>query len=540
MKRFNRLQTRLSFAFAAMALTLIIILSGVIGFKSINQIQLEIGNSLGEVAYLMGNNLDQYMWSRYGETDIISELDELKNPDSKEKIQSQLDGLKAAFPAFSWIGFTDRNGIVLASTDNILNGADISERPVFANSVENKYVGDVHEAVLLADLLPNPTGEDMKFVDIGTPVTNAEGEFVGVLAAHLSWQWVQEVKDVTQQRLKNREGLEFFVISKENNDVLLGPDELLGTSLDLKSIDLARQQGNGWTREKWGDGKEYLTGYVSEGGYKDYPGLGWTILIRQPIEVAYAPAMELFRYFLISGAVLVLIFAIIGWLAADRISAPIQRISKVADGLREGRAVEIPPYKGMWEIEVLTASLRSLLANLSWTEKALEHMEETASTDNLTGLPNRNGLDRHLEKASRDSAELTVLFLDLDGFKEVNDTFGHHAGDELLRQVAGRLTENSQPGSFVSRVGGDEFILIVDPETSSESAMAIGEGIISRLNERYIIEGHAITVGCSIGSAVWQTGGDISEVIQYADALLYEAKRAGKNRLYFHDQQTFV
>lgn len=540
MKRLNGLQTRLSVAFAALALTLILILSVVIGFKSINQIQLEIGNSLGEVAYLMGNNLDQYMWSRYGETDIISELDELKNPDSKENIQAQLDGLKSAFPAFSWIGFTDENGVVLASTDNILNGADISDRPVYANSVEGKYVGDVHEAVLLADLLPNPTGEEMKFVDIGTPVTNTEGDFVGVLAAHLSWQWVQEVEDVTKQRLKNREGLEFFVISRENNDVLLGPDELVGTSLELESINLARQESHGWTRETWSDGKEYLTGYVSEDGYKEYPGLGWTILIRQPIEVAYAPAMELLHYFLISGAVLVLIFAIIGWVTACKISLPLQRISKVADGLREGKVVEIPAYKGMREIEVLSESLRKLLANLSWTKNALEHMKEAASTDNLTGLPNRNGLDRYLEKASQNSAELTLLFLDLDGFKEVNDTFGHPMGDELLKQVASRLTESSQHGSFVSRVGGDEFILIVDPEISSTSGMAIGEGIISRLNKPYIIDGQSITVSCSIGGAIWQTGDNIGEVIQYADALLYEAKRAGKNRIFFYGQQTLA
>lgn len=540
MKRFNSLQTRLSFAFAAIALTLILILSGVIGYKSIHQVQLEIGNSLGEVAYLMNNNLEQYMWSRYGETDIISELDELKNSGSKEKIQAQLDGLKSAFPAFSWIGFTDEKGVVVASTDNILNGADISERPVYANSVQEKYVGDVHEAVLLADLLPNPSGEDMKFVDIGTPVQNADGEFVGVLAAHLSWEWVQEVKEATGEHLKDRDNIEFFVISKDNNDVLLGPDELLGTPLDLESIDLARQEGSGWTRETWRDGKEYLTGYVSESGYQDYPGLGWTILVRQPIEEAYAPAMELFRYFLISGAVLVFLFAVIGWVAAGKISSPLEKISKVADQLSEGKAVEIPPYKGMKEIEVLSGSLKNLLANLSWTESALEHMKEAASTDSLTGLPNRSGLDLFLNKAIKDSTELTVLFMDLDGFKDVNDTYGHHVGDELLKQVAGRLKEFSQQGRFVSRVGGDEFILVLEPVIPGEDKVKIGERIISRVNDPYTVDGQTINIGCSIGGAVWKPGDSIGEVIQYADAVLYDAKRAGKNRLYFYGQYTLV
>ncbi len=539
MKRFNSLQTRLSLTFAAIAFTLVLILSVVIGYKSIHQVQMEIGNSLGEVAYLVSNNLDQYMWARYGETNIISELDELKSSNSKDKIQARLDGLKSTFPAFAWIGFTDENGVVLAATDDVLSGADISERPVYANSVEKKYVGDVHEAVLLANLLPNPSGEDMKFVDIGTPVKNEEGTFIGVLAAHLSWEWVKEVKKSTEEHLEKREDIEFFVISKENNDVLLGPDELLGASLNLESIELARQDGNGWTRETWDDGEEYLTGYVAADGYQDYPGLGWTILVRQPIEVAYAPAMELFRYFLLAGVVLIVTFAGIGWVAAGRISSPLQKISEVADQLSEGKAVEIPPYKGMKEIEMLSESLRNLLANLFWTENALEHMKEAAATDHLTGLPNRSGLNLYMSKATNDSDELTILFLDLDGFKEVNDTLGHHAGDELLKQVAVRLKESSRSGCFVSRVGGDEFILVLSPEANKDK-VGIGEGIISCINAPYMVEGELINIGCSIGGAVWRTGDNISEVIQCADEVLYDAKRSGKNRLYFYEQQTLV
>lgn len=539
MKRLNSLQTRLTFTFAAFAFTLVLIFSVVIGYKSIHQIQLEIGNSLSEVAYLMSNNLDQYMWSRYGETNIISELDDLKNKDNKENIQAQLDGLKSTFPAFSWIGFTDENGVVLASTDDILSGVDISKRPVYANSVEGKYVGDVHDAVLLANLLPNPSGEDMKFVDIGTPVKNKDGEFIGVLAAHLSWEWVEEVKKSAEEHLKTREDIEFFIISKENNNVLLGPAELVGTSLNLESIKLARQEENGWTRETWSDGKEYLTGYVSGDGYGDYPGLGWTILVRQPIEVAFAPAMELFRYVLLSGIALVLGFAGIGWATARKIAMPLKDISTVADRLSEGQAVAIPPYKGMNEIEVLSESLRNLLANLFWTENALEHMKEAAATDHLTGLPNRSGLNLYMSKATQDCDELTVLFLDLDGFKEVNDTLGHHAGDELLKQVATRLKEGSRSGCFVSRVGGDEFILVLSPEANADK-VKIGEGIISCINAPYVVEGRAVNVGCSIGGAVWRAGDSISEVIQYADEVLYDAKRSGKNRLYFYGHHTLV
>ncbi|TWT03660.1 sensor domain-containing diguanylate cyclase [Planomicrobium sp. CPCC 101079] len=537
MKSSTSLRTRLSMIFAVLLLALILVLGSIIGYRSVKQAQLQIGSSLAERAYLMGNTLDQYMWSRYGEIEILSTLKELRQPDDIVQVQNLLDQSKTIFPSFSWIGYTNAEGTVTAATDGILEGVDISERPVYQGALTDKFIGDVHEAVLLADLLPNPTGEKMKFVDISLPVHDYENNFIGVLATHLSWEWMVEIEASMKKTVSDQESIEFFIVSKENNDVLLGPEEMVGLPLNTSSIEQAKINKNGWTLEKWDDGKQYLTGYLVEEGYKDYPGLGWTVLVRQPLDVAYAPIKELLAFILVSGVLLVLVFAGLGWIVAGYVARPLKQITGVADRLREGEPVEIPSYKGILEIEVLSESLRKLVSNLTQTETALERMEDVAYHDALTGLPNRNALDQFLDGATEKYNKLVVLYIDLDGYKAINDTYGHHAGDELLKQVAARLKRNVGNEELVSRVGGDEFVVVLTSANATlENGRAVGERIVAMLNKPYIIEGEILSIGCSIGGAVWDAGQEsISDVIRQADEALYSVKRTGKNRVDFNE-----
>lgn len=525
------LKKRLAISFAVLAIILILVISIIIGQRSIDEVQSEIGQSLSEVAYIMGENLDQYMWSRYGEVAVLSELAEIKKQQDFSNVENLLDRLKERIPSFSWVGLTNKEGVVIASTDGILRGVDISSRPVYTEALEEVFIGDVHEAVLLAGLLPNPTGEEMKFVDISTPVYDSNNQFIGVLATHLSWEWVEEVEESLRNTLQNRSNIELFIIS-ENSNVILGPEEMLGNTLDLQSLDQAAKNKEGWVLETWEDGKQYLTGYVFADGYKDYPGLNWTILVRQPVEVAYAPAKELLIYFIFTGLVLVTLFALAGWYLAGRITYPLKKITSVANHLREGKMVEIPKYKGITEIEILTDSLRNLVTNLTKKETELEKMEGVAYYDNLTGLPNRNALEHYLERETKHNESLTILYIDLDGFKAVNDTLGHDAGDQLLIEVGSRLKKNVREEELVSRMGGDEFVIVLTSANDPiKNGKIVGERMISMVNKPYDINGEIVTVGCSVGGAVWTKNDNISDVIRLADQALYEVKRTGKNKV---------
>ncbi|QPC47620.1 sensor domain-containing diguanylate cyclase [Mangrovibacillus cuniculi] len=532
------LRTLLAIIFAIVVCIVIVIVSMFIGQRSIDEIESEIGHSLEDAAYVMGENLDQYMWSRYGEVSILSELQELKQQDY-QNASDLLNKLQERFPSFSWVGLTNQDGTVIASTNGILTGHDISTRPVFTEALDEVFIGDVHEAVLLAELLPNPTGETLRFVDISTPVYDDEDNFIGVLAAHLSWEWAQEVENFMRDTLQNREGIEFFIVSKADDSILLGPKDMVGEKLDVDSVQLSRESNKGWTIETWSDGKQYLTGYVLTDGYSDYPGLEWTVLVRQPVDVAYAPAKELVRYIFIVGSMLVLFFAIAGWFIAGRITDPLKRITTVADNLRDGATVTIPKYEGIREIEILSTSLRDLVTNLTTTEVQLEEMEHVAHRDFLTGLANRNGFDHFLEQAIDTYDHLTILYLDLDGFKAVNDKFGHDAGDKLLIEVGARLDQFVQKDDLVSRIGGDEFVVTLSSSSNSiEHGNMVGEQLISLLNKPFVIDDVMVSIGCSVGGATWSKGDNISDVIRLADQALYSVKRSGKNRMLMHEEST--
>ena len=521
---------------------LTITLSFLTGLRSSKDFKNKVGISLTDTSYQMTSRLDQYMWGRAGEIRILSEMPVIKKQGERAEIEHLLSKMKEIYPAFSWIGVTDLNGIVLAGTDGILVGQSLAKRPVYIEGIKGEFIGDVHDAVLLANLIPNPSGEPMKFVDISLPIKDDDNKIIGVLAAHLSWSWATQLEQSMFQPLKDRNTEEIFIVSRIDNTVLLGPKNMIGQKLELESVKQAQMGEMGWKSEYWPDGKEYITGFASGKGYLEFKGLGWIVLVRQPADIAYHIIYQLQLFIWIIGGVFSALFAIIGWGIAGSITKPLREFAKVADRLRFGGKVEIPRYKGIREVEILTESLNELVTSLSIAENELDKMEVIAHHDRLTGLPNRIGLDNFVAKASkraeRQGNVIAVLYMDLDEFKNVNDTMGHLAGDLVLKEVARRLQENIRAGEFVARLGGDEFIamLFVEKEMKQETTSSIATRIIQEINKPISIDGRYANIGCSIGCAFLLNGSDIKDVIDLADKALYEVKKSGKNNIKFMEK----
>ena len=152
-------------------------------------------------------------------------------------------------------------------------------------------------------------------------------------------------------------------------------------------------------------------------------------------------------------------------------------------------------------------------------------LAELALQDDLTGLPNRRYLNEYVEQHFGDSADgFAAIFIDLDRFKAVNDTFGHDAGDEVLRIVAGRLKSASRANDIVVRLGGDEFVMVCR-EVTPEVAHAIAGRLVAALSEPMIVEAHEVQVGASAGVALGPAGETLDELLDVADAAMYRAKR---------------
>jgi diguanylate cyclase len=172
---------------------------------------------------------------------------------------------------------------------------------------------------------------------------------------------------------------------------------------------------------------------------------------------------------------------------------------------------------------------------VQWREReALRRIEFLAHFDTVTGLPNRallaDRLSQELARARRGGHEFAVLLFDLDGFKAVNDTWGHAAGDRVLAMVGERARKCVRASDTVGRLGGDEFLAVL-PETTANGAMEVTDKLREALAQPYPLDGAAPSLGASVGIALFPEHGEDPETLQRAaDAALYEAKREGKNR----------
>jgi diguanylate cyclase (GGDEF)-like protein len=174
-------------------------------------------------------------------------------------------------------------------------------------------------------------------------------------------------------------------------------------------------------------------------------------------------------------------------------------------------------------------------------EQANDHLRHLASHDSLTGIANRTRFREVLERACVPRgrrAQLAVMCIDLDGFKSVNDSLGHAIGDELLRQVAGRLSALLRVGDQLARLGGDEFALLQNRVTRPEDVAALATRITATLAEPFEIDGHLVLSGASVGAAVHGIDADDAESLMLrADAALYVAKGKGRGSWAFFDPQ---
>lgn len=225
---------------------------------------------------------------------------------------------------------------------------------------------------------------------------------------------------------------------------------------------------------------------------------------------------------------------------SEQVGALIARAMKSAHAVSQDFELGDAPTAKCWLNVVLQPieanQLQGLISDVTAHKLAAENALALAEHDHLTGLANRLGLRKALlpllgEGPRSGHVPLALMMLDLDWFKQVNDTHGHEAGDEVLRVVAQRLQRNVRPNDTIARVGGDEFVLVI--RDSAESATALmGERLIASISEPIALSnGVEVHVGASIGIAFAREGcASIESLMKAADDAMYQAKRAGRSR----------
>jgi diguanylate cyclase (GGDEF)-like protein len=230
--------------------------------------------------------------------------------------------------------------------------------------------------------------------------------------------------------------------------------------------------------------------------------------------------------------------SIIAFLTAKRIVSPISHLTTLSHKVSTGDFNVRMPVTTTNEIGTLSQAFNIMVQEL---DEQHEELQSLANKDTLTQLPNRRQFEEHLnilvKSCNRNNTSIAVMYLDLDHFKDTNDSFGHPAGDKLIRYVAARLSNTVRESDLVARLGGDEFAVILNPHKTKEDTEHVAKKILSELSKPFKIEKHQIFSGASIGISVYPKHGKTStELVKNADAAMYKAKNTGRNGYQFYSK----
>ena len=327
-------------------------------------------------------------------------------------------------------------------------------------------------------------------------------------------------------------------VGASDPSMILKPTPPPGMNL-LHDRAMAGYRGTGVTINA--EGVEELSAMVS------VPSTGWFVVVRMPTAEAFR-LIEVLRGFVLKYSLLALVgvLAILLFLL-PRILRPLtdaaHAMREMADGKRELAPL---PVRRKDEVGGLILGFNNLVARLHEKEAALkasqERMEFMAHHDSLTGLYNRMMLEDRLQqamaRAERNGSHFALLFCDLDGFKPINDQYGHDVGDAVLIQVAVRLSQGRRRLDTVARLGGDEFVvLLTDLDDARGDAEKLARQYLMTIAAPYDVQGRTFALSISIGIALYQ-GASVSDsqLLSQADIAMYQAKREGKNRVCFFEE----
>ncbi|GAB3466700.1 hypothetical protein GCM10027321_33130 [Massilia terrae] len=367
----------LALAFTVLSIVLTLLLVTALEHKATEQVREQIGQALAELAKQSSNRLERGMFERYREVRLLAQRRDLRPDMPLAERRRALDQVQASYGYYGWVGMAGMDGKVQVAAKGLLEGMDVSARPWFHNALNGIYADNVHDAVLLAKILPKQA-EPWRFVDVAFPFLDANGKPLGVMGAHLSWQWARDVQRSVMAGVTAHRKADALVVD-DSRYVLLGPADLLGKQIAQRSLQKARDsKDGGFAVEQWPDGRSYLVGYARGQGYGEYPGLGWTVLVRQDLDTAYAPVRRLREYGLAAGVVLAALFSIGGIAIARRITRPLGELAASARRIRRGETVPIAVGSGSYEeVQSLAATLNGLVADLVNRRRDLEQLNAT-------------------------------------------------------------------------------------------------------------------------------------------------------------------
>ncbi|MFB6366288.1 diguanylate cyclase [Paenibacillus elgii] len=423
---------------------------------------------------------------------------------------------------------------LLRLSGNFFNSITVVNETGLVRSVAPSYIGTVGQHIAaeaakeaLASRKPyiskpytSSTGRRIVFMS--EPLYDKDGVYRGFIGGSLYLQEDNILNMMFGKHNIDSDGSYFYIVSPDGH-LLYHPDKSrIGEDNSANPVvQKALRGGSGYDQVTNSRGISFLS------GYSPVPENGWGVIVQSPINVVYEELSRYIRtilFYTLVPFVLLMITAI--WLAR-RLARPFVSLANLAGQLGRGERIVLPDIKHHWnrEADLLTQTITMALNDL---QKQTDQLAHAAMTDSLTGLTNRRTFESIMAQWTEKRQPFALIVMDIDRFKSINDTYGHQAGDEVLKHLARIVVSSVRSNDVCCRYGGEEFVVLL-PFTTAPDARITAERVRTAFETQENPLGIRPTI--SLGIAHYPSHAESAELLfQRADHALYQAKEAGRNR----------
>ncbi len=458
-------------------------------------------------------------------------LKDSKNVESGVALRRLMDYLRSVrgkFIAYEELALIDPRGKTVASSADQLSPIKLPDKWLGAAQSGKPIIGEPYQDDTLQKAV----------MVIGEPIRGAQDRLLGILVAKINFRTISSILRVYDQG----ETVELHLVTLQG--LLIASSQSARMESGTLSQAAVRRL---FAREKVPVRYTGPRGNAVIGTLKRVPQLEWGIVAEKDAEKAYLQIIRLRNLTLLLVTAVLLAIGLCAYFLGLAMVRPLGLLTRGASRVSAGDLEVDVPVRTRSEIGYLTEVFNHMVARLRQGREELananealreknKELEQLSTTDSLTGLFNRKHLmeklDIELGRSARYQRDFTLLIIDIDHFKRYNDTYGHLAGDEVLRRMGAILKKSIRKSDYAARYGGEEFIVLL-PETGAEAGAQMAERIRRRMAEEEMgSDTNRTNVTISGGVASFPDYGEEAEsIIKNADAALYEAKKRGRNQI---------
>lgn len=532
---------------------------------------------INEVVDIQSNSLDDIIQAQKRQVQItakIHEMEDLLESINKKTDASSIEELMnranivlskqlAGSRELETISLINTDGRVVASGRRDAINIDVSDREYFMEAMEGHIaVSNIHNSRL----------NNKRVIDIASPVRDQGENIIGILCNTINIDYFRKYTD----NIKIGETGYAYIVDSDGVIISHPEESKIGKTVEnekLREISSSINKNLGLIK---GNGTYTYMGKEKYMAYHIVGELNWILVVAQDKAEMNFIALTVFIIVAVVTVVLLIISIIVGAWFSKSITKPIQELTLTMDKAANGDLTVESNLDSKDEFGQLSDDFNIMLQKLNMShielsalyeqlgateeelraqyeelqsnQEALRNSEEKfkymAYYDALTGLPNRTMfteiLENELADARKNRAKGAVLFIDLDNFKNVNDTLGHDYGDKLLELIANRLKRNNSDNCTICRFGGDEFIIIKPRYNNRDDVSEFAEGILKEFKESFEVHDKFIDATISIGIAMYPEDGiEVNAILKNADTAMYRAKGSGKNTYVFFNKEMY-